>query len=103
MNLKINQPLGVFIFSLFLIALPLFLFPINLFPGEIILTFNGAEQIIKAPMSLSYFIGLGYESSDMADVKDFYLTSGGYALAVCLLLGLPLIISYRVYLKQKRS
>lgn len=101
MYLKIKNPLYVFIFSLLLIALPLFLFPINLFSGEIIISINGVEQISEAPLSLSYFIGLGYETSDMVNIKDFYLVPKGIALAVCLLLGVPFMISYRVYLKQK--
>jgi hypothetical protein len=103
MNLKIQKPVGVFILSLSLIALPLFLFPINLFPGEIILNIKGTEQISEAPLSLSYFIGLGYDPIDMVNIKAFYLTSRGYALAACLLLGIPFIVAYRVSLKKKRT
>ena len=65
------------------------------------MSINGAEQIIEAPLSLSYFIGLGYETSDMVDIKNFYLMPKGIVLAVCFLLGVPFMISYRVYLKQK--
>ena len=101
MNLKIKNPLSVFIFSFCLIALPLFLFPINLFPGEIILSINGTEKTSEAPLSLSYFIGLGYEPSDMEYIKDFYLTARGYALAACLLLGIPFLISYRIFINKK--
>ena len=103
MSLKIKKPFDVFIFSLFLIALPLFLFPINLFPGEILISINGTEQISEAPLSLSYFIGLGYDPSDMENIKDFYLTSQGYALAICMLIGIPFLIAYRVYLKKKKA
>tara|TARA_A200000113_G_scaffold221679_2_gene233949 strand:- start:2079 stop:2390 length:312 start_codon:yes stop_codon:yes gene_type:complete len=102
MSLKIKKPLDVFILSLCLIALPLFVFPINLFPGEIIISINGAEQISQAPLSLSYFIGLGYDPSDMENIKDFYLTTRGYALAICMLIGVPFLIAYRVYLKKRK-
>ena len=103
MSLKIKKPLDVFILSLCLIALPLFVFPINLFPGEIIISINGAEQISQAPLSLSYFIGLGYDPSDMENIKDFYLTTRGYALAICMLIGVPFLIAYRVYLKKRKA
>ena len=103
MSLKIKKPLYVFTLSLCLIALPLFVFPINLFPGEIIISINGAEQISQAPLSLSYFIGLGYDPSDMENIKDFYLTARGYALAICMLIGVPFLIAYRVYLKKRKA
>ena len=103
MSLKFNKPLATFFFSLCLIALPLFLFPINLFPGEIIITINGTEQVREVPMSLSYFIGLGYEPEDMINIKDFYLTTRGYVLSACMLIGIPFLIAYRVYLNGRRK
>lgn len=101
MNFKIKKPLDVFIISLLAIGVPLFLFPINLFPGEIVSLINETEHITEAPLSLSYFIGLGYETEDMASIKDFYLTARGYALAGCLLIGIPFLIAYRVSTKNK--
>ena len=84
-----------------MIGVPLFLFPINLFPGEIVTIINKTEHIEKAPLSLSYFIGLGYDAQDMASIKDFYLTARGYALAGCLLIGIPFLVAYRVSTKNK--
>ena len=101
MNFKIKKPLDVFIICLLVIGAPLFLFPINLFPGEIVTIINETEHIEKAPLSLSYFIGLGYDAEDMASIKDFYLTARGYALAGCLLIGIPFLIAYRVSTKNK--
>jgi len=101
MNFKIKKPLDIFIICLLVIGVPLFLFPVNLFPGEIVSMINETEHITKAPLSLSYFIGLGYDAQDMASVKDFYLTARGYALAGCLLVGIPFLIAYRVSTKNK--
>ena len=97
MNLKIKNPLYVFIFSLLLIALPLFLFPINLFPAEYVEKKTG--MIIQAPISLYSFTPWGYDPS-MAYFSDFYLTAKGYAFAACLLFGFPFLIAYRISLRK---
>lgn len=62
---------------------------------------TGTSKTISAPISLSYFFGVGYEEEDMEHIQDFYLTKEGYALAFCFLFGIPFLISLRVYYKYK--
>lgn len=93
----------VFIITFLVIALPLFLFPINLFPGEAIKQFGEIEYAFKLPLSLSYFIGIGYELQDLEGIKDFYLLPQGYALAFCFLIGFPAILAFRVHIARKNK
>lgn len=100
MKSKLSQPWFIFMISFLAIALPLCIFPINLFQGEIILMEGMVETKIQAPLSLSYFLGLGYEEEDMIGIKDFYLTTGGYILAALFTLGFPALIAFRVHLRN---
>jgi len=90
--------LTTFLVSFLIITLPLILFPVNLFDGEIIYN-NGLIE--PAPLSLSYFFGLGYNTQDMEPVASFHLIGKGYFLAFILTLGIPALITYRVYLAMK--
>jgi len=56
---------------------------------------------ISAPLSLSYFLGIGYNEKDMENVEDFYLTGEGYTLAICFLFGIPFLIALRIYYRNK--
>jgi hypothetical protein len=87
-----------FLVSFLIITLPLVLFPVNIFDGEIIYK-NGLIE--PTPLSLSYFLGIGYNISDMEPVASFHLVAKGYFLAFILTLGIPLLITYRVYLTLK--
>lgn len=94
----------IFFFTLMLIiALPLFLFPINLFPGEIKIERGLVEITEQAPLSLSYFIGLGYEKSDMTEIKDFYLLTQGYILAFIIIIGIPALAAFRITIPKKSN
>jgi hypothetical protein len=94
-----KKPLFIFLLGVILIATPLFLFPINLFNGAIVFE-NGAQKIVQdAPLSLSYFIGLGYQEKEMVGVADFYLKQEGYILAFCLIIGFPALLAYRLKIK----
>ena len=88
----------IFVIGFLSIATPLFLFPINLFPGQII--YYHIPEAIDCHLSLSYFIGLGYEIDDMKGVESFYLTMEGYLLAFSILIGFPFLLAYRSYLKR---
>lgn len=101
MKYILKNPYALFIVLALIIALPLFLLPINLFPGEIIIERNLVQITEQAPLSLSYFIGLGYNEDDMSDVKDFYLLTQGYILAGIFILGIPFLAAYRVYLGNR--
>jgi hypothetical protein len=58
------------------------------------------ERVVDAPLSLSYFVGLGYNPEDMIGIKSFHLKPGGYVLAALLILGIPGLIAYRVNLRK---
>jgi hypothetical protein len=97
----LSKPIVVFFVTFLAIALPLFLLPINLFPGEAIQQIGTIEYPVKFPMSLSYLIGIGYDPADLEGIKDFYLLPQGYALAFCLLIGLPTVLAFRAHLARK--
>lgn len=99
----LSKPITVFFLTFFVIALPLFLLPLNLFPGEAIQQIGTIEYPVKLPMSLSYFIGIGYDPKDLEGIKDFYLLPQGYALVFCLLIGFPALMAFRVHLAQKNK
>lgn len=58
---------------------------------------------VQAPLSLSYFIGMGYKSDDMVLFKDFYLLPSGYILALALIVGLPALVTYRIWIGNKKK
>jgi len=79
----------------------LFLFPINLFKGKVEIEINGKTAIEEAPLSLSYFIGKGYEPSELMDIKNFYLTTEGYLMAFVFLIGIPILFALRLSTYRK--
>lgn len=93
----------VFLVCMLSIAAIFFLVPINLFDGEIVFEVNGVEFTEKAKLSLSYFIGIGANEEQTQSVKDFYLLPMGYLIAFLIIIVLPAIITYRVYLKNKQK
>jgi len=100
-KMHLKRPLFSFFLVFILLALPLFTLPINLFPGEVVYG-SGAKAVkIQAPISLSYFLGLGYNADDMVGVTEFYLRGSGYLLAFCVLMGLPALAAYRLLLRNK--
>lgn len=100
---RLKNPLVVFAVCFATIALPLFTLPINFFQGEIVYAQGLMEKKVQAPLSLSYFIGLGYKKVDMTGVKDFYLTAKGFILAAILLVGIPGLIAYRIHLGKNNQ
>ncbi len=95
-----KNPIVLFFSLAMILALIFFLLPINLFDGEIVYKEAHREYTVQAPLSLSYFIGIGYEEADMVTVKTFYLTAKGILMAFIFILGLPAILAYRMYLKS---
>jgi len=59
------KPWFVFTFSLILIGGTLILLSPNLFEGEIVYSQNGKRYVLEAPLSLDYFVRLGYQDSEM--------------------------------------
>ncbi len=100
--MKHNQrkALLIFIAISFVLALLFFTIPINLFDG-VIVEKTGISTIKHGrPLSLSYFVGLGYDQDDMENVVDFYLTIKGKIIAFIFIFGLPGILAYRISLKS---
>ena len=99
----IKKPIIIFLITLISLTFLFFVFPINIFDGKIVYESSSKELIINAPLSLSYFIGLGYEDSDMVSVKDFYLTLKGAIMALILIFGFPILLAFRVYFKNNKN
>ena len=96
----IQKPIIVFLTTLISLTLVFFVFPINVFDGKIVYEYSFKEHTINAPLSLSYFIGLGYDESDMVGVKTFYLTLKGTIMALIFIVGLPALLALRLYFKN---
>jgi len=94
--MRLTNPIVLFLIIFVLLALPLCTLPLNLFPGVVVYGSGAAEVKIDAPLSLSYFFGIGYDSEEMVGVTDFYLKPQGYLLALCFLIGLPALVTYRL-------
>jgi len=104
MKQKFKNPWFVFALGVLISSCIFFLFPINLFDGEIVFQTAAKTWKVKANISLSYFIGIDAEKEQLArlGVKDFYLLPKGYIFAGIVLVGLPGLWAYRVYLKNTR-
>ena len=94
--MRLSNPLILFLVIFLLLALPLCTLPINLFSGMVVYGSGAAAIKVDAPLSLSYFFGLGYNEEDMVGVTDFYLNARGYLLAICFLIGVPALVTYRL-------
>jgi len=97
-----KKPILIFMATSLLLLALFFLFPINLFDGEIIRVEEHREYTVQAPLSLSYFIGIGYDAQDMTDVKSFYLTTKGAVMAVIFTLGIPALLAYRSHIRNNK-
>jgi len=99
MDKMFQKPLLLFAITSVLLAAIFFLFPINLFDGEIVIERGLQSMVVDHQLSLSNFIGIGTEGMDEQGIVDFYLTTKGYFIACIIILGLPALFAYRVYLK----
>ncbi len=99
-----QNPWYSFLFFFILISLPLVFMPLNLFEGEIIYQ-QGISKIVEPrPLSLHFVLGLEYYNKPLpAEVKDYYLTAKGIALALIFTIGFPGIMAYRAYLQNKKK
>ena len=96
-----KQHVLLFIGSFLLLSAVFFIFEIRIFDGIVIYDLNGFDQQVPSKLSLSYFIGLGYDQEEISHVKQFYLVTAGYANAFLILVGIPLFVAYRFYLSKK--
>jgi hypothetical protein len=98
-----KKPLIIFFATALILLVIFFVFPINLFDGAVVRQ-NGLQEYIEyRPLSLACFIGIGIDEADMANVKDYYLTTKGWFMAFIFTLGLPALLAYRVHLKSTLS
>lgn len=103
MKTSLKRPLIVFFATSLVLAIILCGFPINLFDGETIYQQGNGTVTVPMKMSLSYFFPWGIDESDMQGVIEFYLIGKGYATLFVVLIGLPGLVAYRIFLKQKQS
>lgn len=97
-----DKPFLIFLILFLIISIPLWTMAINLFPGVIVFS-NGLQEFKDdAPLSLSYFIGLGYEKNEMVNIKDFYLKPTGYILAFIFTIGIPALVAIRFGSKKNK-
>lgn len=98
-----KRPIIIFLILSMTLALIFFLIPINIFDGAIVIQDEFGEYIEQRPISLSYFIGIGYDNQELIDknIKDFYLTTKGIVMAFVFTLGLPALLAYRTHLTLK--
>lgn len=98
-----TDPLKMFILTCLLINLPLWTMPINLFNGVVVFKQGTSSVKLDAPLSLSYFIGLGYNEADMTNIETFYLKTEGIILSIAFCLGFPGLMAYRAFLRKQKS
>lgn len=83
-----------------MLAIIFFTLPINLFDGVVEYEEPYKTYTLEQPLSLSYFIGIGYDEADMVYVKSFRLSVKGYIMAFIFILGLPALLAYRLHLRK---
>lgn len=100
MKLFLERPILILIFGSIILAAIFFLLPINVFDGVIEYKDGLQEMEQNTPLSLSYFIGIGYEESEMQFVENFYLTTKGIVMAFIFIIGFPALFAYRFHIKK---
>ena len=95
----LHKPFIVFAILSSVLALIFFLFPINMFDGEIVVDSGLQHFTAEQRISLSNFIGIGTEGFEEQGIVDFYLNIKGIMIACILILGMPALLAYRLYLK----
>jgi hypothetical protein len=102
-----KNPIAIFFATVLILCLLFFMFPINLFDGKIVYQEGLNELTVEQPLSLSYFIGMGYDDADLelgaTTVKSFYLTTKGLFMAIIFTIGFPALLAFRIHLRNKRS
>jgi hypothetical protein len=99
----LRKPLNVFFTALVLVSIILCTVPINLFDGEVVYLVNGVEFTEKLKMSLCDFTGLWTTEADLKDVKEFHLVGMGYLMAFLMIVCLPALIAYRVWIGNQAA
>ena len=103
MKREVKQSITYAVAASAVIATVLFLLPIELFDGEIVHKVGTEEVVEPHPLSLSYFIGVGYDEENLETIIDFHLTTRGIVTALIFIFGIPGLIGYRVYLQKTKE
>lgn len=98
-----TRSLAIFVITALVLSIVFFTLPINLFDGQIDYVEPHREYTVDAPLSLSYFIGMGYDDAEMEHVVAFRLTGRGWLMAFIFIFGFPALLAYRIYLKAKKE
>ena len=97
-----TRALAIFVITSILLATLFFTLPINIFNGEMHVVEPNKEYVLDVPLSLSNFVGLGYDEADMEFVESFHLKTEGWIMAFLFIFGFPALLAYRIYLKWKK-
>lgn len=100
MSAAAKKAFVIFGISVVVVTIMLCCIPIELFDGEVVWLSNGVEVVREQQLSLSYFFGIGIDPEQMNYVSSFRLTGQGWFLVFIIIIGIPGLISYRMYLRD---
>ena len=92
-----KKPIIIVLILSSILAILFFTLPINLFDGVIVYKEGISTINVETQLSLSYFVGLGFDEADMTNVESFYLTLKGKVMAVLFIFGFPALLGVRMY------
>ncbi len=98
--LMLKKPIIIALVLSSILAVLFFTLPINLFDGVIVYKQGISTINVETQLSLSYFVGLGFDEADMTNVDTFYLTLKGKVMAVIFIFGFPSLLAVRMYSKR---
>ena len=102
-RLMVKKPIIIALILSSILATLFFTLPINLFDGVIVYKEGISTINVEKQLSLSYFVGLGFEEADMSNVDSFYLTLKGKVMAVIFIFGFPSLLAVRMYSKASEK
>jgi hypothetical protein len=97
------KPILIFFIGVVVMSMLFFLIRINIFDGEVVYVSGIQKEVIKAPISLSYFLGIGYTDKEIEGIESFRLLPTGYLMTFVLIIGLPALIAYRIHLGKSKK
>ena len=102
-RLMVKKPIIIALILSSILAILFFTLPINLFDGVIVYKEGISTINVETQLSLSYFVGLGFDEADMTNVDSFYLTLKGKVMAVIFIFGFPSLLAVRMYSKASQK
>ena len=96
----LKKPVAVFFLSFAVIACALVFFRIRMFDAEVVLNYGGVRHTEPVKTSLKEIFRIGVTNEELQNVESFHLNATGYALAFLVIIGLPVLIAFRVKLTQ---